>query len=280
MSVRDAADVPGLGPFLASHPFRQVYPPGQRIRYSDYNTSLVGYIVEKTAGVPFDRYVEENVFRPLGMRRSSFARPWPPELAADLAMGYLYAGRYRPRPAGETMFTPAAGLLTTAEDMGRFMIAHLQAGRFGDRRILAAETAEEMHRRHFAPHPRLAGLTYGFWERVQNGHRALEHMGEGFGFANLLYLMPDANVGFFITTNRRDFSLHLAFTDRFLNSRSRTGSSTGTFRLNPPNRRLFPDTKRERSAWPATMRGNATIRVPWRRSCGRRQGSKSTPTAA
>ena len=57
------------------------------------------------------------------------------------------------------------------------MIAHLQEGRYGDARILEEDTAQEMHRQHFANDPRLPGFAYGFMEHLQNDRRALWHTG-------------------------------------------------------------------------------------------------------
>jgi len=73
-----------------------------------------------------------------------------------------------------------------------------------------------MHRQHFTQDPRLPGLAYGFLEEYTHGKRALMQQGEGLGFANWLHLLPEEHLGFFISTNRRDFSLHEAFTRAFL----------------------------------------------------------------
>ena len=58
---------------------------------------------------------------------------------------------------------------TSATDMARFMIAHLQDGRYSDEniadaRILEEATAQQMHSTLFTFDPRINGLAYFFWE--------------------------------------------------------------------------------------------------------------------
>lgn len=90
---------------------------------------------------------------------------------------------------------------STALDMAQFMIAHLQDGRLGDARILQKSTAEQMHQRQFANDPRLNGFTLGFFDVEQNQQRILEHGGGMPTFHGLLALLPEQNIGVFISYN-------------------------------------------------------------------------------
>jgi CubicO group peptidase (beta-lactamase class C family) len=216
--TRDA--VKPLGQYLAVQMPACSLPPGDVISYSNHGMTLAGYIVEETSGVPFARYVAENILKPLGMRHSSF-EPGE-ELEAALAVGYDYEKdkhSYRAVPRTYRNDSPAGQLVATGTDMAAFMIAHLQGGRYQDTRILEEGTARDMHRQHFTQHPRLPGCAYGFFERFQNGRRSLEHSGDLSGFASLLCLLPAENVGFFVSCNRDDFKLRddlvMAFLDRY-----------------------------------------------------------------
>ena len=71
----------------------------------------------------------------------------------------------------------------SATDMARFMIAHLQDGRYSDAniaeaRILKESTAQQMHSTLYTPDPRLLGTAYGFFDFSDNGQRTLGHSGE------------------------------------------------------------------------------------------------------
>jgi len=195
-------EVMSLEVYLKTHVPTRVFSPGTLGAYSNYGTALAGYIVERTAGMPFAEYVERNIFAPLGMEHSTFRQPLPEALAADMANGYNYSngayavGQYEFVPA-----YPAGSLSASADDMTRFMIAHLQNGRYGDVRILQEETARQMHARLFSHDPRLDGMAYGFFEDTLNGVRIISHGGDTILFHTGLFLLPEQNVGLFVSCN-------------------------------------------------------------------------------
>src|SRR3989454_2828814 len=136
MAARSVSEVVSLGPYLAARMPPRVLPPGEVSSYSNHGMALAGYLVEVISGVPFARYIDENILQPLGMRRSSFLLP--PHLAPDLAVGYIYKDdASQPVPFDYlNKVGPAGSLNATATDIAPFMIAHLQDGRYGETRIL------------------------------------------------------------------------------------------------------------------------------------------------
>jgi CubicO group peptidase (beta-lactamase class C family) len=204
---------------------QRVLPPGEAYLYGDVGLALAGYLVEVISGVPFVQYIDQNILKPLEMGRSSFLQPLPPNLAADLAAGYIYKnGTYLKRPFTCLKSVPTAAFSATATDMAHFMIAHLQGGRYGTKRILKETTLEEMHRQHFTNFPntpRTAGAAYGFYERFQNNQRAIEHGGSMAGYTSVLSLIPEKNLGFFVAYNDNKLNenlgedLYKKFLDRY-----------------------------------------------------------------
>ncbi|MDJ0948307.1 MAG: serine hydrolase domain-containing protein [Alphaproteobacteria bacterium] len=181
----------------------RVRPPGEIASYSNWGVTLAGHIVEQASGLSFADYVERNIFAPLGMARSTFLEPVPAPLADDLAVGYLHEDRAFQAQDFEFVadFGPAGAMSSTAADMARFMIAHLQRGRLGTARVLSEEANTEMHRRHFGSHPRLPGMALSFGETHQGGRRLLQHNGATFVFHADLALWPDDGVGLFVAFN-------------------------------------------------------------------------------
>jgi hypothetical protein len=96
---------------------------------------------------------------------------------------------------------PAGSSSVSANDITRFMIAHLQDGQFESVQILRPETAQLMHSRQFENNPRLNGMALGFYEETRNGHRIIGHGGDTICFHSDLHLIPDAGLGFFISYN-------------------------------------------------------------------------------
>ncbi|MEN8175899.1 MAG: serine hydrolase domain-containing protein [Pseudomonadota bacterium] len=219
--ARSTADLVPLGAFLASHMPARIFPPGEVSAYSNYGAALAGYIVEQVSGIPFEDYVEMHILDPLGMAGSSFRQPLPTPLAARLATGYRAS--LEPGDFELDLAVPAGALSATAEDMARFMIAHLQEGRIGTARILREATAETMQQRQFANHPAVSGLTYGFQELNIAGQRILAQPGDMQTFTSALFLLPEHDLGIHVAYNRGRASevpmeLLRAFLSRFLPS--------------------------------------------------------------
>jgi CubicO group peptidase (beta-lactamase class C family) len=218
-AVRDATEVLPVCDYLAQRLPPRVRPPGELLVYSNHGTALAGCLVEEISGQPFADYVADHILNPLGMDHSSFG--WPPALLANMATGYAQ------HPAGPRPFAPyyrhygpAGELKATAVDMSRFMIAHLQNGRYADAQILQPETVQLMHAQQYSHHPRLPGFTYGFFEEQFNGRRALLHGGDtNPTFSSLLVLLPEENVGLFIAHNSVEWHFRQrligAFMDRY-----------------------------------------------------------------
>jgi CubicO group peptidase (beta-lactamase class C family) len=198
--IRTGSESPNLGEYLKTHIPARIYPPGTVPAYSNYGAALAGYIVERVSGSPFNQYIEDNIFKPLGMTHSTFAQPLPAALAPFMSNGYQLASE-GPKPFEVVVPAPAGSLSSTATDMARFMMAHLQDGLLANAPILRPETARLMHSRLFALDDAANGMCYGFYEESRNGHRIIGHGGDTVSFHSDLHLIPDAGVGFFVSHN-------------------------------------------------------------------------------
>ena len=209
-----------LEDYLKTYLPARVFPPGEVMAYSNYGTALAGYIVERVSGQPFAEYVEENILTPLEMENSTFRQPLPDHLAPDMANAYKFqGGKFH---QGEFEFisgSPAGSMSSTASDMAKFMIAHLQEGSFGEVEIIGPETAREMHTQQFTHHPEISGMTLGFIEDFINGEYILSHGGSTFLFTSGLFLVPEHNLGVFVSysggTGMEGGKLFQAFMDRY-----------------------------------------------------------------
>lgn len=220
--THDPQTVRSLGPYLATSMPPRIAPPGITTRYSNHGLSLVGFVVETAAGEPFETYVRRSILEPLGMTRSAFQEPPPPEVAGRLARAYLLAPGSDPAPAPRPYVNvvPAGALYATASDMGRFVRAHLGGGEVDGARILSPETLSLMHARQFASDPDLPGMAYGFMEFQHGASRGLWHTGTcPMQHHSLLALLPEEGTGIFFAINAVDRSvsheLLVRFFDRF-----------------------------------------------------------------
>ncbi|WP_428627285.1 serine hydrolase [Sphingopyxis sp.] len=174
----------------------RVFAPGTTPAYSNYATALAGYIVERVSGEPFDNYIENHIFTPLGMTHSSFRQPLPARLLPHMSKGYPDVTQ-QAEPFEIVIPAPAGSLSASGADMGKFMIAHLNDGAG----LLKPETAKQMHDFKAPGVGPLNSMALGFYEQQVNGHRAIAHGGDTVWFHSYLWLFPDADIGVFISMN-------------------------------------------------------------------------------
>lgn len=207
-----------LKEFMPKHIPKRIFPPGTTPAYSNYAATLAGYIVERVSGRPFNDYVTENIFKPLQMPHSTFTQPLPADLKPLMSRGYK-TGSDHAKGFEIIVEAPAGGLSSTAADLSRFMISHLQNGKLGDAQILRPQTAEQMHARQAALSPDLSAMALGFYEESRNGHRIIGHGGDTIYFHSDMHLVLDAGVGFFVSYNsagKGEISARSALWEHFL----------------------------------------------------------------
>jgi CubicO group peptidase (beta-lactamase class C family) len=133
---------------LASVPF--VAQPGEKWVYG-YSIDLLGCVVERASGMPFDQFIRTRITEPLGMHDTFFFVPT--EKKGRLVTVYMNdsAGRLQRAPEGakgqghyadgpRRNFSGGAGLLSTAHDYARFLQMIANGGQLGGVRILAPHT--------------------------------------------------------------------------------------------------------------------------------------------
>lgn len=221
LAARTPEELLPNGVWLARNVPARMWAPGLFPAYSNYGATLAGYIVERQAGVPYDDYVDAHILAPLGMVQTTSRQPLPAGLAGAMSGGYRYVnGGFEPQAFELLHVAPAGSFSASATDMARFMIAHLQDGRYEQARILDEATARRMHGRLWGPDDRLNGMAYGFMELSQNGRRVIGHGGDTAFFHSLLALLPAENVGLFVSYNTESAAmlpqaLFEAFMDRY-----------------------------------------------------------------
>jgi len=195
-------DVSSLETFIKTNLPARVFPPGQYGAYSNYGAALSGYIIERVSGMSFNDYISQNILRPLKMKHSTFEQPLPDNLANNMSKGYNYQdGEYIEGSFEFVVGSPAGALSASGLDMANFMIAQLQEGAFDGARILELETAQMMHSPLYTQTPQMGGMAYGFFYKTINGQYTLSHGGDTLLFHTQFYLLPESNVGIYVSTN-------------------------------------------------------------------------------
>ncbi len=145
-----------------------LYQPGERWFYS-IAVDVQGYLVEKISGQPFDQFLEERIFEPLGMVDTAFFVPAEKLDRLALTHGEDEEGALvLPEQRGDATRPPAGpsgggGLYSTTMDYVRFTQMVLNGGELDDARLLSPRSIEMMRTNHLS-------------------EQALSTMGPGSGF--------------------------------------------------------------------------------------------------
>ncbi len=149
---------------LIKEPLRN--PTGSRFVYSDIGYIALGEVVRRAGGMPLDQFAQQNIFRPLGMKDTTF-RPATrlrdriaptekrkgqlsylgdkPEPASDLEK-WLRGEVHDPTSYRMEGVAGHAGLFSTVDDLAKYAQMILNGGSFAGRRILSPLTVAEMTR--------------------------------------------------------------------------------------------------------------------------------------
>lgn len=135
---------------------RLQWRPGLQHSYSNAGPGLAGYVMEEATGKSYETLMTELIFKPLALKDTSVLPP----IGDRLPTGYDSDG-VTVIPYWHQIFRPFAAINTSLQDMGIFLRMMIRRGRFGDRRVFAAQTIERVE----SPTTTLAarrGLAYGY----------------------------------------------------------------------------------------------------------------------
>jgi CubicO group peptidase (beta-lactamase class C family) len=189
------------------------FPPNLVFSYSNVGYTVLGHMVEKVSGLPYAQYMKSRVLAPLGMTRSAFQQNIA--TAEDISEGYRDGKAMTLLPMRDL---PAAGLLTSAADIGRFMQAML-TGKTPDHAAFLSpgtlkEIVEPQNKDVALDLDVVVGLGW-FLERdsIPGSGTVIRHGGTTLGFSSELILLPEKHLGVAVLANgdgSRDVTAQLA----------------------------------------------------------------------
>ena len=144
-----------------------LYQPGTKWYYS-FGTEVLARLIEVASGRPFDEFLAERIFRPLGMEDTGFYVPAEKvyRFAVMYGDGLKAVDAPQPGTSGPFSFQKSpkflsggGGLVSTAADYMRFCLMLLGKGELDGKRLLKAETVEMMTRNQLPE--RLIPITRG-----------------------------------------------------------------------------------------------------------------------
>ena len=179
-----------------------VYPPGERIKYSNAAIGVVGYTLQKTQHEQFEKYVQRSVLDVLGMKTSAFEPT--PAVKKNLAEAVMwtYHGREFPAPTFELGMAPAGCMYSTVNDLAMFTSCLFAGGKVGDKQLIEPATLEQMFAPQFAKEGETGGFGLGFMVSNFEGKNRIGHGGAIYGFATEWAALPSEKLGVIVVCSR------------------------------------------------------------------------------
>lgn len=165
------------------------FQPGEKWSYSNSGYVLLGYLIERISGDTYEKFVQENIFTPLGMQDSGYD--------SHAAIIKHRASGYTPRAGGMvnagyidmTIPHAAGALYSTTEDLLRW-----ERGLFGGKLLSAASL-------HKMTTPFKSEYAFGLGVKTSNGHKVINHGGGIEGFNTFLAYYPDDKLTVIVLAN-------------------------------------------------------------------------------
>ena len=165
------------------------FTPGEKFVYSNSGYVLLGQIIEKVAGKPYEKFLPEVIFEPVGMKETGYDFPGP--IVPHRAAGYRRIGDQVANAAYLDMTVPhaAGALYSTVEDLHRWSVA-LDEGK-----LISSGAYEKMYT------PAKGNYAYGWIVDQQYGRKRIAHGGGINGFSTYIGRFPDEKVCVVVLSN-------------------------------------------------------------------------------
>ena len=214
-------DETSLAAFAASLGEKDLlFEPGKYFSYSNAGFALAGAVLEKAQGKMFADAMNERIFAPLEMSRTTF-RPTQ-AMTYPLAVGHTIdkAGKAQVvRPFSvNTSLSPAGYVYSSVNDFANFITAVLNQGKFKEKQIFPAKTASQLLTAHVEIPTNVFNngkYGYGFFLQNYRGYQVAEHGGTQTGFSSEVKIVAEERFAVIVFANRDAVRLNKTFAKAF-----------------------------------------------------------------
>jgi CubicO group peptidase (beta-lactamase class C family) len=180
------------------------FTPGTDYSYSNSAYSLLGHLIERLTGLPYDEFVQQRIFAPLGMHASCYLRH--ERLIPRRASGYARAehDHQNARYISPTLLSAGGGLASTLDDMLRWDQA-LREPAIAAGHLYSAEMLERMRTPVRLAGGQRRGYGLGWGLSSYRGRRVVHHAGGVPGYSSFYGSFVEDGLSIIVLSNLAGF---------------------------------------------------------------------------
>ncbi len=178
--------------------------PGETYAYSNIAYNILGDVIAKVSDKPFETYMQEHIFTPLGMDNSTFYAPDVPENLATIGHIFGLTAIVDDVYPYNRIHAPSSTLQSNLVDMCRWLMVNLNKGELEGQRILDPASYEQLWTPTVSADTFEIGLSW--YLGAYKGLSIVEHDGWDFCFSTEHILVPEESLGIVIMANTGSFT--------------------------------------------------------------------------
>jgi CubicO group peptidase (beta-lactamase class C family) len=174
-----------------------------RFQYQNMMYVAAGEAAAKANGISWEKLIENRIFSPLGMSRSTISLE-AMKNSGNFSLGYEYDPEAKEAKNLQMInlgkIAPAGAINSSAGDMAKWLRLLLADGKFEGRRLVSEKNFAELFAQQIQVAPKV-GYGLGWFVREWRGKKTLEHAGNIDGFNAVVMLLPEEKMGLVLLTN-------------------------------------------------------------------------------
>lgn len=196
--------MPELLDYIATGDYRLLGEPGQYISYSNDCYGLLGEIIERVSGEPYEEYIKKSILQPLGMHRSVFTLAELQQLDNVTELYYrnqkdelTHSSNWQVAPP----FTACGWLKSSAADLIKYAQMYANGGEYAGQRLLSEQGVKQMQQ---GTHEFTQGRNYGYGLMMKTDYEGVtlvEHGGSLKGVSSNMGFIPEKGVAAVVLCN-------------------------------------------------------------------------------
>lgn len=193
------------------------YSPGEGYSYCNLNYELLGAVIEKVTKKRFDRYIDDNIVKPLGIKggfnieeldSSLFVKSYKFDIDSDSLcyVDYTYKLQNNKLQSyllgyNTSFFSPASGMIISTGDLAHYMIMHMNYGKIPNSNIHIINEDSEQKMWEVQTKEKQYALSFKHYTWIIKGEDLIGQTGGLFGIHTAMIFHPKKKYGFVIFCN-------------------------------------------------------------------------------